>query len=210
MPTVNEIQQQLQNLTNSKVSYTDIGNVLGTGRSNISLRAKNKSQLTINEIQKLESAYKVNLIKQKINNSNDNTVTLDYFPDVFGSCGNGVFPFSTKKELITIPKTSLYRNMTPGKQYFVINAYGNSMEPYICDKDQLVVESYEGEQIIDNRPYLFCYKDEIFIKRLAKNVDQLMIIPENKDYDVRKLTGKELEDVNIIGEIVGLMRNLRM
>lgn len=119
------------------------------------------------------------------------------------------FNFLQKKELITIPKSSLFKSFTPGKQYFVINAYGNSMEPYICDKDKLVVENYDGEQIIDNRPYLFAYKDEIFVKRLAKNVDQLMIIPENKDYDIRKLTGKQLEDINIIGQIVGLMRDFR-
>jgi SOS-response transcriptional repressor LexA len=36
-----------------------------------------------------------------------------------------------------------------------------------------------------------------------------MIIPENKDYDIRKLEGDQLKDVNIIGQIVGLMRDLR-
>ena len=83
------------------------------------------------------------------------------------------------------------------------------MQPLIFDKDKLIIEHWNGEQIIDNRPYIFCYKDEIFIKRLAKNVDQLLIISENKDYDIRKLSGNQLKDVNIIGQIVGLMRDLR-
>lgn len=83
------------------------------------------------------------------------------------------------------------------------------MEPLILDKDKLIVEHWNGEQIIDNRPYIFCYKDEIFIKRLVKNINQLVIIPENKTYDTIKLSGEELNNVNIIGQVVGLMRDLR-
>ena len=137
------------------------------------------------------------------------SVTLDYYPDVFGSCGNGVFELSPEKTQIIVPKNAFFEKFSPNKTYSVINATGNSMQPLIFDKDKLIIEHWNGEQIIDNRPYIFCYKDEIFIKRLAKNVDQLMIISENKDYDIRKLSGNQLKDVNIIGQIVGLMRDLR-
>ena len=209
MPTINEAQQQIQNLTNTKISYSDIGNVLGTGRSNISLRAKNESQLTINELQKLEKAYNVSLIKQKINNFDNDIITLDYFPDVCGSCGNGVFQFSTYKEQMIVPKSNFCTRFSPLKKYFVINAYGDSMQPLIYDKDKLIVEHWEGEQIIDNKPYIFCRNDEIFIKRLVKNVNQLLIIPDNKAYDTIKLSGEQMNEVDIIGQIVGLMRDLR-
>ena len=200
-----ELLSNLQNLTNEKL--TDRRMMLAFDLktpSAITYKKTNNSFVTDDEIAKVERSFNVSL-----SSSNQPHYTLDYFPDVFGSCGNGVFQFSTKKEQITIPQSSLFKKLTPGKQYFVINAYGNSMQPYIMDKDKLIVESYDGEQIIDNRPYVFAYKDEIFIKRLAKNVDQLMIIPENKDYDVRKLVGKQLADVTIIGQIVGLMRDLR-
>lgn len=204
----NDVIDRLQNLTMSKINTTELAEIVGVPVRTLYTRSYRNSEISPVEVKKIEEFYNVSLSDMNISNKT-NTISLDYFPDVFGSCGNGVFQFSTKKELITIPKSSLFKNLAPGKEYFVINAYGNSMEPFIFDKDKLVVESYNGEQIVDNRPYLFCYKDEIFIKRLAKNVDQLMIIPENKDYDVRKLTGKELEEVNIIGEIVGLMRDLR-
>lgn len=196
----------LQNLTKRKITYEDIAHSLGMSGNALRNWVYRNRELKEFESQKIDDYFNVTTQNKT---TNSDSVTLDYFPDVFGSCGNGVFQFSTKKELITIPKSSLFKSFTPGKQYFVINAYGNSMEPYILDKDKLVIESYDGEQIIDNRPYLFAYKDEIFVKRLAKNVDQLMIIPENKDYDIRKLTGKQLEDINIIGQIVGLMRDFR-
>lgn len=181
------------------VKQSDLARIFNVSRQYI-IQMKNKP---------LPLKY-TDIINEKLKNQNiDDSISLDYFPDVFGSCGNGVFQFSTEKELITIPKSSLFKHFNPSKQYFVINAYGNSMEPYIYDKDKLVVESWNGGQIIDNRPYLFCYKDEIFVKRLTKNVNQLVIIPENKDYDIIKLKDKELENVNIIGQIVGLVRDLR-
>lgn len=202
-----ELKKRIDAERCEETKLAEIARALNTSAQNFNKKYKNvNSEVTISDLERIEKYYNINLSNLS---RNDKSIILDYFPDVFGSCGEGVFQFSIQKELITIPKSSLFKNLAPGKQYFVINAYGNSMEPFICDKDKLVVERYNGEQIIDNRPYLFCYKDEIFIKRLAKNVDQLMIIPDNKDYDVRKLIGKELEDVNIIGEIVGLLRDLR-
>ena len=193
--------ERLQNLINYKPSQTELGKILGIAQTAISGRANRDSNFSAEEIKKIELYYHIAV-------ESDN-ITLDYYPEVCGSCGNGVFQFSTRKEQITVPKNVLFKSITPGKQYFIVNAYGNSMQPFIYDKDKLIIENYDGEQIIDNRPYIFAYKDEIFIKRLAKNINQLMIIPENTDYDVIKLEGAQLQDVCIIGQVVGLMRDLR-
>ena len=217
MSTITQIIDTLQNLTGAKINQSDIARALDITRATVSARVKSNSSLNFDEIKKIGNYYNVNLlmnipIKQMTNNIatiNNDSVTLDYFPDVFGSCGNGVFELSKGKEQITVPMNALFKQLTKGKQYSVINARGNSMEPLIFDKDKLIIEHWNGEQIIDNRPYIFCYKDEIFIKRLAKNINQLVIMPENKDYDTIKLTGSELQDVNIIGQVVGLMRDLR-
>lgn len=204
-----DVQTKIQNLTKAKVSLSQIGEVLGISRAAMSKRAKLGSDIGVDELKTIEKFYNLSLFDVPSKNDNSEHVTLDYFPDVFGSCGNGVFQFSMQKETLTIPKNAFFTKYSPAKTYFIINAYGNSMQPFIYDKDKLIVESYDGEQIIDNRPYVFSYKDEIFIKRLAKNVNQLVIIPDNKDYDVIKLSGADLQDVDIIGQIVGLMRDLR-
>lgn len=193
--------ERLQNLINYKPSQTELGKILGLAQTAISGRANRDSIFSAAEIEKIEKYYHVEIDSESI--------TLDYYPDVCGSCGNGVFEFSTRKEHLTVQKSALFKNFTPGKQYFIVNAYGNSMQPFIYDKDKLIIENYDGEQIIDNRPYIFAYKDEIFIKRLAKNINQLVIIPENKDYDIIKLEGEQLQDICIIGLVVGLMRDLR-
>jgi len=206
MKTITEALIEVSNQTKSKVTYKEFAQVLGYTKQYISQIKDEK--LTETQQNKLENYYKVSLTNSNKNLPED-SIILDYYPDMFGSCGNGIFALSPIKEQLIVPKKAFFTRFSPVKQYSVINAYGNSMEPFIYDKDKLIVEHYEGEQIIDNRPYIFCYKNEIFIKRLAKNVNQLVIIPENKMYDTIKITGKQLEDINIIGQIVGLMRDLR-
>lgn len=141
---------------------------------------------------------------------NDNSLSLDYYPGVFGSCGSGRFVLSAEKELIQVPK-KLFKTFSSVKHYSVINALGDSMLPYIQDKDRLIVEYWEGEQIKDNRVYVFCYKDEIFVKRLIKNVDEIIIKSDNPDpmYRPRFIEKENMNDVLIVGEIVGLMRDMR-
>ena len=201
MKTITQTLIELSNHLGKKVTYQELADVLGYTKQYVS-QIKD-TELTSKQKTKIEEYYKISLTK-----SSDN-ITLNYYPDIFGSCGNGIFELSQTKEQLIVPKDAFFTRFSPVKQYSVINAYGDSMQPFIYDHDKLIIEHWEGEQIIDNRPYIFTYKNEIFIKRLAKNVNQLVIIPENKNYDTIKLTGKELNEVHIIGQIVGLMRDLR-
>ncbi|MBO7735040.1 MAG: hypothetical protein J6S67_20930 [Methanobrevibacter sp.] len=204
MKTVTEALIEVSNKTQKKITYMDFARVLGCTKQYVS-QIKNE-ELTPAQQEKIEKHYKVNLL-----NTPDLTdsIVLDYYPDMFGSCGNGVFELSPIKEQLIVPQKAFFTRFSPVKKYSVMNAYGNSMEPFIYDRDKLIIEHWEGEQIIDNRPYIFCYNNEIFIKRLVKNINQLVIVPENKLYDTIKLQGEELKDVHIIGQIVGLMRDLR-
>lgn len=201
------VLNRLQNLINYTPSQAELCNICNIKQSTMSNRANRDSDIPSDEIVMINNYYGINLYAEET--PANNPITLNYYPDVFGSCGNGIFELSQEKEQIIVPKKAFFEKFSSHKQYSVINAYGNSMVPLFYNKDKLIVEHWNGEQIIDNKPYIFTYKDEIFIKRLAKNIDQLMIISENKDYDIRKLTGSQLNDINIIGQIVGLMRDLR-
>ena len=141
---------------------------------------------------------------------NSTPVSIDYYPEVFGSCGSGQFVLSEQKELIQVPK-KLFSHFSPQKQYSIINAIGDSMLPYIHNKDKLIVEHWQGEQIKDNQVYVFCYKDEIFVKRLVKNIDEIIVKSDNPDpmYRPRYIGKEDMNNVLIVGEIVGLMRDMR-
>ena len=78
------------------------------------------------------------------------------------------------------------------------------MSPTIEDDDKLIVKQWVGGQIIDDRVYIFKYKKELFIKRLVKNVDQIICLSENPRFEDRVIT--DLQNFEIAGEIVGLFR----
>lgn len=222
MLTIKELLDELQKLTNLKISQTDIANALGTTRSNISLRIKNKSMATLEEIKKVIAFLNISsphnvmnaLLKSKNQLIADNieddpdqedTISMDYYPDVFGSCGAGAFVFSENKEILEVPRR-LITSYDGFKKYSVINAVGDSMTPYIFDKDRLVVEHWHGEQIRDNRIYIFRFGDNIFIKRLVLNLDQIIVKSDNKEYPPRHIEKKDADDFQIIGRIVGIWR----
>lgn len=202
-----EIINTIQYLTNTKPTQQKLADILGVSINTIGGRASRDSNYSVEEINKISAGLGVNIL-QNVTSAlcNNDSVLVDYFSDVFGSCGSGAFVLSEKTEKIEVPKKLLI-NYSKLKKYSVINAYGDSMYPYIQDKDLLVVEYFEqGEQIRDNRVYVFRYGENIFVKRLVLNVNQIVIKSDNKDY--APIVIKIDDDFQIIGRIIGLMRSV--
>jgi phage repressor protein C with HTH and peptisase S24 domain len=124
---------------------------------------------------------------------------------VFGSCGSGCMVFSETKEKLAVTK-DIITNYSPSNKYSIISARGSSMSPVINDDDRLVIQHNVENQIIDDTVYLFRYNDELFIKRLVKNVDQIVCISENPRFQDRIIEPKG-DNFSIIGKVVGLFRS---
>lgn len=196
----NNLLDTLQNLIGFSPSASDLELITGTLKKTWYARASRNANVPDEEITLIEAHYAVSLA-----GGDPNCLELDYYPDVFGSCGTGVFVPSERKDKISLSKDSI-TDYSEYAQYSVINAIGDSMTPFIEDKDKLIVKHWNGEQIKDNSVYVFRYFDEIFVKRLSKNIDQIIIKSDNPIYDTRKI---ELsKDFQIIGQIVGLLRGL--
>lgn len=180
---------------------SDLCKILDIGRGTMSNRAKNDSKFSDDEIEKIEIFYAIKLDRDVSNIS----VDLDFYPDVFGSCGNGCMVFSEAKEKLAVTK-DIITNYSASNQYSIISARGSSMSPTINDDDKLVIQHNLNEQIIDDTVYLFRYNDELFIKRLVKNVDQIVCISENPRFQDRIIEPKE-DNFSIIGKVVGLFRS---
>lgn len=229
MFTIKELQIELQTLTATKITQVDFAKALGTTKANISLRMKSGSEATLEETKKIIAHLNINGAHKVINKllakqnrfivddikeeampaiveENEATVDMAYYEDVYGSCGLGSFVFSESKQIIQVPK-KIVLGYSGFKTYSVINASGDSMQPHIKDKDRLMVEHWNGEQITDNRVYIFRYKDQVFIKRLVLNLDQIVVKSDNKEYQTRYIEAPQADDFQIIGKIVGLMRS---
>jgi phage repressor protein C with HTH and peptisase S24 domain len=180
--------------------------ILDITPASMSARVKRDTEFTEEELQKLEEFWAVSIPRDI-----SSEIELDYYPDVFGSCGSGAFVLSETKESISVPRKSFLTRVMPNvsnfKKYSVINAVGDSMQPFIYENDKLIVEHFDGGQIKDNKIYVFCYENEIFVKRLVKNITQVVIKSDNTLYDPIKIDGKD-PNFMIIGEIVGMLRDL--
>ena len=203
----NELTERLQNLINIKVSQQAIANVLGIAQGAVSQRIKSDKAFNIDELMKIEQAMGLPSGSLSGIQTNDNCIDLDYFSDVWASCGNGAVVFEETSEKLSVP-TSLIQNYSKSNKYSVINARGDSMQPFLQNHDKLIVEHWNGGQIIDNCIYVFRYANELFVKRLVKNITQIVIKSDNPLYEPIKITDKD-QDFEIIGQIVGLMRDLR-
>ena len=226
MLTITDVQVSLQRLTNTKISYTDIGNVLGTGRANISLRAKNNSKVTEKEIELLEKAFNVELVKKKpsiddlsnridrlsakmglpVETHNDKTVSIVYRPDVYLSAGYGLEVYSESAERMVLD-ASLF--VTPRGNKInpdnceIVRVYGNSMSPEYKDGDRVVIDRSDTN-ICEGQIYALRYKGQCFVKEINILNNRIKCVPINKEYDPFYI--EDNEDFCILGRILPRIR----
>lgn len=199
-----EVIQIISQKTGNYINQSLLAESLGITRQTVSNRIKNESQITVNELKKIEEFFGVNLFQDT---SESKTTCIDYYSDVFASCGNGSIVFSEDKIRLSIA-TLLIEGFSKQKKYSMINATGNSMSPTIENGDKLIVEHWNGEQIQDNKVYVFCFNNEFFVKRLSKNLDEIIIKSDNSDYRVRTINGNTLQELILVGKIVGVIKTL--
>ena len=198
---ITELEELLKS-KNIAVTNRLISSIWGMDETAYSRKRKTGTEIKQKNIEQIEKRFGIQI---STNNYISDTVSLDFYPDVFGSCGEGAMVFSEAKEKLAVTK-DIITNYSASNQYSIISARGSSMSPTINDDDKLVIQHNLNEQIIDDTVYLFRYNDELFIKRLVKNVDQIVCISENPRFQDRIIEPKE-DNFSIIGKVVGLFRS---
>lgn len=201
---LDELLNLLTKKTNNYINQSLLAEALGVTRQTISNRIKNTSQVTVSELKKIEEFFNVDLFS---NPEEDDVIKIDYYKDVFASCGNGNIIFSEEKVSLGI-STALINGYSAQKDYSIINASGNSMSPTIDSGDKLIVEHWNNGQIQDNKIYVFCFNNDFFVKRLSKNLDEIIIKSDNPEYRIRTINGSTINELTLIGKIVGIIKTV--
>ena len=196
----------LSKRTESNVNQSLLAESLGITRQTVSNRIKNSSQVTVSELKKIEDFFGISILNDTVEKV-ANVIHLDYYTDVFASCGNGNIVFSDEKIKLPI-STMLISGFSNKKTYSMINASGNSMAPTIENGDKLIVEHWSGDQIQDNKIYVFCFNNDFFVKRLSKNLDEIIIKSDNPEYRVRTVNGSTSNELTLIGKIIGIIKSV--
>ena len=200
---LDELIQLISNIAGITVNQSMLADSLGITRQTISNRIKTQSEVTVSEIRRVEEFFKISIFSSVT----DDIAYIDYYTDVFASCGNGSIVFSSEKTKLPIP-ISMISGYSKNKLYSMINASGNSMSPTIDKGDKLIVEHWNGNQIQDNKIYVFCFNNEFFVKRLSKNLDEIIIKSDNPEYRIRTINGKSAAELILIGKIVATVKQL--
>ena len=199
----------LQNLINAEIPLIEIAqNFIKAGiakqvdakklANSISNRIYNDGFFNNEEKEVLDRVYKSNeILLPKINK----TISVDYFPDVIASCGNGTFEMSNNKIAYDVPAT-LFPASANNVKYSMCHAKGNSMYPRIWDGDFVICEHPEDLRIINGELYIFCYDDQIYLKRLTKNINQIVVESENPDFPTQYIEKEYMNDVHLIGHVI--------
>ena len=200
---LDELIQLISNIAGITVNQSMLADSLGITRQTISNRIKTQSEVTVSEIRRVEEFFKISIFSSVT----DDIAYIDYYTDVFASCGNGSIVFSSEKTKLPIP-ISMISGYSKNKLYSMINASGNSMSPTIDNGAKLIVEHWNGNQIQDNKIYVFCFNNEFFVKRLSKNLDEIIIKSDNPEYRIRTINGKSAAELILIGKIVATVKQL--
>lgn len=199
---IDEKINDLQNLMKRRITYEELAPILGVESGNAIRNWKyRKRPLKEFEIKKIDEAFNIVSTKQNKTLDNDKIISVDYFPDAIASCGNGTFEMSNNKIVYDVPAT-LFPASANNVKYSMCHAKGNSMYPRIWDGDFVICEHPEELKIVNGELYIFCYDDQIYLKRLTKNINQIVVESENPNFPTQYIEKEYMNNVHLIGHVV--------
>ena len=187
----------LQNLTKQRITYAQVAEVLGLGSKQAAQnRVTRKQHLKEWEIIALDEAF-----LKSVNIHNRDYISVDYYPEVLESCGNGTFEMSQECVQYQVPST-LFPPSANVKGYSMCHAKGNSMYPRIWDGDFVILEHKDNMKIENGEMYIFCYDDQLYLKRLTKNINQIVVESENPEFPTQYIEREEMNNLHLIGHVI--------
>ena len=188
---------ELQNLIKVKVTHQKISEIIGISADALRGRYSSDGYLSDLEQEKINSYF----LSSNKDVGISNYITVDYYPDVLASCGNGTFEMSQECIKYDVPATLLPPSQNT-QGYFMCHARGNSMYPRIWDGDFVICEHKDNMKIENGEMYIFCFDDQIYLKRLTKNINQIVVESENPDFPTQYIEKEQMNDVHLIGHVI--------
>jgi len=134
--------------------------------------------------------------------NDENTVALNYFPDIVAAAGYGAVNESGfQAQVMRFDRRFLeqFLNVRRFDSIDIITVFGDSMEPFVHNGETVMIERHDdaknGETVIAN------VNGSIYIKRIQMDPFKkwVKLVSENSHYDEIDLRGDDLQYLTIIG-----------
>ena len=208
---ISDLQIYLTKLINRNITQVEIAKALEKTKANISLRIKNKSELTESEIRKIESFFNIS-VSEEVSNSkfNDDIIEIDHI-HINPKCGVGTEVYTTPYiEPFRISRSSIttYLKCTAPENLKMFQASGDSMSSIIEDGDMLLVDIGRKDPSISGI-YIFTANDLYKCKRLNMTLDgRLEVKSDNKKYSDEIIGPDSGIEIKIIGRVLNNLSKL--
>ena len=198
---ITDILNLLPKLTPAKVNKAELARALEIDPAALRRKELAKIELKLSEIEKIEKAYKVSLIKR---NNSDDCIEIPVRGEICASMGTGVEIYDEEKTGTYALSRKLANDLgIKANNADIIFGTGNSMEPTIKGGDALLVDKNRCE-VCDGKIYCIRQDGQLKVKRLQRlSKTKIKIISDNKDYEAitLDLAHESENDFLIIGEI---------
>ncbi|MGX5378205.1 helix-turn-helix domain-containing protein [Ligilactobacillus sp. LYQ135] len=189
---------------NAKLSQTDAAKGIGISRQLLNQYEHGKVFPRRNNLQKISDFYNVP-ISELLSESNskkelpDNAVPLATWikVPVLGeiACGQPLLAEQNIETYQSIPANMLSKNLTG---VFGLYCHGDSMSPNIEDGDLVII--HKQSFVEDGEVAAILINDEATLKRIKHVGSQILLMPDNSDYDPIILN--QQDDNRILGKVI--------
>lgn len=126
-------------------------------------------------------------------------IQVPYYEDIKACAGVNGYTNDEMSEVsvISMPVAMLDNNVKAEK-IEAIKVHGDSMEPTINDNDIIFI-CKKSMDIIDGKIYVLVYNDEVYVKRVFKRKESIIIKSDNPIYPQDEIAAQE---ARIVGRVI--------
>ena len=208
MNTSKQVIELIQGLRKeNKISVEELAKRVGIAKSTLSRYENGQREFPINDVGKYAKVFNVT-VEYLLGLPERPTNTIDIQPNfvkipILGAiaCGEAALVYESVEGYTAEPISDL-----PSGSVFALRAKGESMLPTIPDgalviiREQAVVENGEIAAVLLNGD------TEATLKRIKRQGDVLLLVPDNKDYDI--IIVDDNNPARIIGKAISVKYKL--
>ena len=209
-------------LSQENLSIAEFAGIIGEKTSRVNDVLKGKQRPPFDMLQKIIEKFDIDanwliLGSGEVQNWNSSgnekySDELDYVPDydVLVSAGIGIDGQGTTspRAYQAFRRDWLHQRGLHARNLSIVTARGDSMEPTINNGDMLLVDMSKKVPR-DSSIYIIRNNDTLWVKRIQTQPDgKLLLISDNKTYPPIQLNLDELDDVEIVGKVVNISKDI--